>query len=145
MLVPRLNHHHRQQEMAKLILLFAALILGLVFNVLPDWDGTFMTPDPFYFFNFKYGGISYQTYIYMIAEYFIAGIFTWIIAAEETEYRWACQVFFWLVVFDFLDFILSYNSIWFHIGGLPVSMNVLKCFIFGLVILKEWIKDHSQI
>jgi hypothetical protein len=132
--------------MNKLLLLFLALIFGTVFNVLPNWDGvTFMTPDPFYFYDFgKDYGIAYQTYIYMICEYFVAMIFTWIIAAEAKEYKGAIQIFFWLVVVDLLDYLLTYNSIWFRVYSFPISMNILKVFIFGLVISREWIKTQSD-
>lgn len=132
--------------MGKLLLLLIALVFGMVFNVLPNWDGvTFMRPDPFYFYQFKKGtGIAYQTYVYMICEYFVAMIFTWIIAAESKEHRKALQVFFWLVVVDLFDYLLTYNSIWFRLYGFPVSMNIIKVFIFFLVISREWIRTQSD-
>jgi hypothetical protein len=126
--------------MNKLLLLFLTIILGLTYVILPDWDGSFMTPDPFPFFDFKIGGIAYQTYIYMICEYLVSLIFVGIIANEATEYRRAIQIFFLLVVVDLVDFLCNYNAVWFHLGSFPVSMNILKCGIFGLVILNVWIR-----
>lgn len=125
--------------MSKLILLFISLILGLVFVMLPDWDGSFMTPDPFPYFDFKIGGISYQTYAYMIAEYLVSLIFVGIIASDATKYRLSIWVFFWLVVADLIDYLLFYNAIWFYWGPVPVSMNTTKVFIFGLTIFYEWL------
>lgn len=132
--------------MSKLLLLLLALVFGIVFEVAPKWDGvTYMTPDPFLFYAFpKEQGIAYQTWVYMICEYLITMIFIGIIAQEAKEYRFAIWVFFWLVVIDLGDYLLTYNSIWFKIGWLPVSMNILKVVIFGLVILKEWINSIGR-
>ncbi len=128
--------------MSKLILLYLTIILGMVFVILPNWDGTFMKPDPFYFYDFGDGnGIAYQTYVYMIAEYFISLIFVGIIANEATKFKGAIWIFFGLIVVDLFDFLLCYNSIWFHLSGLPVSMNIVKGLVFGLVIFKEWLKE----
>lgn len=129
--------------MSKLLLLYLTLILGLAFVVLPEWDGSFMNPDPFILFDFKIGGISYQTYIYMICEYFVSLILVGVIANEASEYRGALWVFFWLIVADLVDFLLTYNSVWFHYGSFPVSMNMVKVFVFGGVILNEWIQKLS--
>lgn len=118
-------------------------MLGTVFEFAPAWDGiTYMTPDPFYFMDFPTGGICWQTYVYMICEYIVIMIFVGIIATEAKEYRLAIWVFFWLVFADLIDYLLTYNSIWFY-AGIPISMNVLKCFIFGITIFYEWTKDYK--
>ena len=122
--------------MNKLLLLFLTFIFGLLFLLLPtateavDW---------FLFYDIK---LTYQTHVYFICEKLVVIALAWIIAAEETKYKGACKVFFWLVVADLIDYLLSYSSIWFRVGGVPVSMNVLKAVIFGVVILREWIKQR---
>lgn len=129
--------------MSKLILLLLTFILGCVFMILPDWDGSFLNPDPFPFFDFSIGGICYQTYIFMIGEHLTMIILTYVIVKEALEYRAALWVFFGLVVVDLFDFLLSYNSVWYHFQGFPVSMNTLKVTIFGLAILNEWRKQFN--
>ena len=124
--------------MNKLLLLFVTLIIGLLFLVIP-------TTEPKDFFIFSDMKLSFQMHLYFICEKIILIILAWIIAAEDRHYRNALKIFFWLLVADLLDYCLSYNAIWFNIGWLPVSMNIVKIFIFGSIIAKEWIKDPSQI
>lgn len=137
---------------SKLGLLFLTLILGLSFVLLPNWDGvTYMNPDPFLFYDFGYSddgrrlGICYQTYVYMICEYLVSIIFVGIIAKETVEYRQAVFIFLVLLCADLFDFLLDYNSVWFYIQNIPVSMNTTKCVIFGLVIIRElWNKSTGR-
>lgn len=118
--------------MSKLILLFLVMVLGLVFLIPMET----IAVKRFFFSNVQ---ITLQTYIYFVCEKLVLIILVWIIVAEETKYRWACKVFFWLMVIDLVDFFATYNSIWFRLAGLPVSMNIVKCTIFGLIVAKEWI------
>jgi len=36
------------------------------------------------------------------------------------------RIYFFVLVIDFADFVLTYNSVWFHIGVIPISWNVLQ-------------------
>lgn len=87
--------------------------------------------------------ISIQAYVYFIFEHFQLMALCYIIAAEATVYRLSCQTFFWLQVADFADYLLSYNAIWFKLGLLPVSMNLIGVAVFGSVVLYERIKDND--
>ncbi|HEU5289072.1 MAG TPA: hypothetical protein VFU05_00420, partial [Cyclobacteriaceae bacterium] len=77
---------------------------------------------------------------YFICEKLILIILGYVVVTEASEYRGALQIFLWLLIADLVDYLLSYSSIWFHIGAFPVSMNVVKCVVFGLTILNVWIK-----
>lgn len=118
--------------MSKLILLYLTLIVGLFFLIAPEPIHTYD------FFLFSEMKLYSSTYIYFICERMVLVILSWIIYNESTEYRDALFVFFLLMCADVVDFLLCYNSIWFHIGAVPISMNVMKCFIFGIVILQTW-------
>lgn len=63
-----------------------------------------------------------------------------IIWNEATEYRDEIKIFVLLLVADFIDYLLTYNTAWFHIGEFPISMNIAKSTIFGLTILNAWIR-----
>lgn len=121
--------------MSKLLLLYSTIIVSLVFMVVPDNDITMGYP-------FSDMVVSVEYYIYSIFEKFVMIILAYIIWKEADKYEQALGIFFWLMVADLTDLMLSYNSIWFHIGTFPISMNILKCITFGLVILHAWTKKH---
>jgi len=121
--------------MNKLLLLFLTFIFGVAFLMLPPSTKSI---DWFLFADVK---LTYQTHVYFICEKLILIILAWIIAAEETKYKGACKVFFWLVVADLLDYLLTYSSVWFRVDGFPVSMNVTKACVFGFVIIREWFRQ----
>jgi hypothetical protein len=99
--------------------------------------------EPTDWFLFSDMKLTLKTHIYFMCEKIIMIILSWIIAAESRTYRGALQVFFWLMVVDFVDYLLSYGSIWFRLAGFPVSMNIVKCIVFGIVVSNEWIRTHS--
>jgi len=121
--------------MIKLILLYITLLTGIVFLIIPE---TTEAKDYFLFSDMK---LYFGTYVYFIFEKLILIVLAYVIAADETVYRKEVQVFFYLMLADLFDFVLTYNSIWFHIG-IPVSMNILKAIIFGIVITKAWIGNQ---
>lgn len=108
-----------------------------------------MTPDPFYFIDFpldengRQYTISKQTYVNMIGDHLCYIVITGIIAFGFKEKRKSLQVFFWLMVVNLFDYLLTYNAVWFHLSWLPVSCNTLMITIFGLITLNEWIKSFS--
>jgi len=122
--------------MNKILLLFLTFIFGLLFLLLPP---AIESRDWFLFSDVK---LTYQTHIYFICEKLVVIMLAWIIAAEETKYKGSCKVFFWLIVADLLDYLLTYSSVWFLVGVFPVSMNVTKAFIFGFIVVREWIKQQ---
>lgn len=82
------------------------------------------------------------TYMYFIGEKVILIILGFVVVTEESEYREALKVFVYLLIADLVDFLLCYNEAWFTIGSFPVSMNVVKCIVFGLTILYTWVKGQ---
>lgn len=122
--------------MSKLFLLYATFLVTLLFLVVPDNDVTIGYP-------FSDMRVSLEFYIYSLAEKLGILIFIYIIAKESTAYREAIWIFLWLSVLDLVDFLLNYSEVWFYLDGFPVSMNVVKCVIFGIVILNEiWKKSY---
>lgn len=109
------------------------MVVGLLFMLVPQNDIVMSFP-------FSTMTVSLEYYIYSIAEKCVLLIFAYIIANEATKYEHTIWVFFWLLCADLVDYLLTYSGIWFYSGGIPVSMNVVKCVIFGLLILNEWIK-----
>lgn len=117
-------------------LIFLSLVLGLVFLVLP-------TTEPKDFFLFSEMKLTFQTHVYFICEKLVLVILAYVISLMETKYPYSIRIFFWLTVADLTDYLLSYNSIWFT-AGIPISMNVLKCLIFGLTLFHEWTKTYRN-
>lgn len=126
--------------MTKVLLLVAIMLFGAVFLVIPRNNNP-----PMYalFLLDRDATISIQSYVYFIFEHFQLMALCYIIASEAKTYRLSCKTFFWLQVADFSDYLLSYNAIWFNLGLLPVSMNLMSVAVFGFVVLYERIKDND--
>lgn len=122
--------------MSKLILLYLTFVVGLVFLILPE---QISTKDYFPLYDIQ---MYLSTYVYFILEKSILILLAAIIYTEATEYKNELRVFIFLLIFDLIDYFLTYNTIWFHIGEFPVSMNTMKCFLFGLTILNAWTRKH---
>lgn len=124
--------------MSKLFLLYATILIGLVFMIIPNWY------TPIDFFLLSDTKISGASFVYFIGERSVLIILAYILAIEAKEFQNAMWVFYWLMVADLADFILTYNGIWFSFGHFPISMNILKATIFGFVIVNElWKKTIS--
>lgn len=123
--------------MSKLLLLFSTILVSLVFLLVPVNDVTMG-------FYFSDKTVSIEYYIFSIFEKVVLIIFAYIIANEATEYRQAIWIFFILMVVDLVDYLLTYSKVWFYSGSFPVSMNMVKVFVFGGVILHEklWKKSY---
>lgn len=66
-----------------------------------------------------------------------------IVAYESRLFRNELFSFAWLQFFDWIDYILTNNTPWFHIGILPISMNILSTTIFGFLIFMAWIRTRE--
>lgn len=100
----------------------------MVFQFLPD--NTY-AKDYFPLYDIK---LTFQTYVYFICEHLTFIVLTYIIASEARKYRQALTVFFYLQVLDLVDYLLTYNTTWFKIGSIPITMNSLSFLIFGLFV-----------
>lgn len=122
--------------MIKLALLYLTILASLVFTLVPS--------------GYKYGFplsdmiVSLEYYIYSIYEFIVIIILTGVIASDAIKYRFALWVFFGLMVADLIDWIICYNEIWFNVGQILVSMNILKSIIFGIIILNELWKQRTS-
>lgn len=121
--------------MSKLYLLYATLLIGMVFLLIPQNDITVGYP-------LSEMRVSLEYYIYELAERSSIIIFLFIIVKEEREYREALTIFFLLRCFDFADYLIGYNSPWFSIGSIPITFNIISVGVFGLVILNEIWKNR---
>lgn len=126
--------------MSKVLLLVAVMLFGAVFLVIPRNNNA---PTYALFPFVPEAKINIQSYVYFIFEHFQLMALCYIIASEAKTYRLSCKTFFWLQVADFGDYLLSYNAIWFNLGLLPVSMNLVSVVVFGFVVLYERIKDND--
>lgn len=117
--------------MIKLLLLYSTFLIGLLFLVLPD---TVYAKDYFLFSDMK---LYFGTYVYFICERLILVVLAYVVASEATKYREAIWIFFFLLCADVIDFLLTYNGVWFYVRSFPVSMNTTKSIVFGLVIIRE--------
>lgn len=123
--------------MSKLLLLFLTLVFSLIF-LLPESG---VKADFFLFADIK---LSLENHIYLISERGVLIIFSYIIFNEAAEYKNALFIFFLLMVGDLVDYCLTYNGVWFRINEFPVSMNIVKAFLFGGVILNEGWKNLTK-
>lgn len=124
--------------MSKLVLLYLTFVLGLVFLLVP------MKREMMDFFPFSDFEIYPVNHVYYICEKLIVIILAYIIATEATEYRKPLFIFLVLCIADLADYLLSYSAVWFRIGEFPVSMNIMKCILFGLTILNAWTRTLSK-
>jgi hypothetical protein len=134
--------------MWKLILLILVLFLSLMVTKLPD-TSLHMKPDPFLFHDFgkdQNGNqiyITYQAYLDMICGHLMLIILTGMIAKDSSEYSFALWSFCGLQVLDLVDFLLCYNSVWVHIGQLPLSMNMVIFTTFFFIVLHQGLKKFE--
>lgn len=109
----------------------------------------YMKPDPFPFIDFGLDSegnqvyISWQAYVDRICDYLILCIYTGLIAYYSPIEKRALLIFFILQCIDLVDFLLFYNALWSTVFGIELSMNLFKMSIFGLIILRQWIKSFS--
>lgn len=122
--------------MSKLLLLYCTFILGLLFMFIPD------KVEPYDYFLFSDMQLYFGTYIYFICEKIVLIVLSYVVVNEATEYRGVIWIFFWLVCADLVDFLLCYGEVWFSLGSVPVSMNVVKAFVFGVVLINEGCKKY---
>lgn len=116
--------------MGKILILFVILLFGIIVTAIPETS--FVD-----FFPFADQQISLQTH----ADYIFEGLakvgFAYLIYAEATKYRFPLFVFLTIQILDVVDYCLTYNGVWFHLGKFPVSMNTVGLTVFALSIIYE--------
>lgn len=125
---------------SRVILLALIMLFGAVFLIVPESNNA----PVFRLFPLNRAGeINVQTYMHDVFGHVQLMALSYMVAAESRIYRLSCIAFFWLQVADFLDYLANYNTLWFHLGLLPVSMNLLMPAVFGLVWIYELIKGDD--
>lgn len=111
----------------------------------------YMKPDPFPFIDFGLDSegnqvfISFQAYIDRICDYLTWMIWLGLLAYwAPHELKLLTWTLFGLIVFDLVDYLCFYNSVWGKVG-ISLSMNVVKAIVLSLIILYQWIKERSAI
>lgn len=125
--------------------LFFTLLLGTVHTF---FSTGYMAVDPFPFINFGLDSngnqvyISYQAYVDRICDYLIWIIWIGLLAYHVPKFlKFGVWAFFSFQVFDLVDYLLFYNSIWTNFVGVALSLNVVKSIVFGFVILRAWMRS----
>lgn len=114
------------------ILFFSVVILSQTFflylpinNGLIDW------------FPFSDTECTRQEYFYYLSEHLSFLCLFYFI------YRWHCQyikeleIILLILVVDFIDYLLTYNSVWVYLGKIPISWNTLQILLMGYAFLKS--------
>lgn len=83
--------------------------------------------------------ISIENYIYYLNEYLILVVAFHIIKTEATRFSTYYRFVFLALIFDVVDYLLTFNTEWFYIGMMPVSANVIiMVVLFVSFIFSAW-------
>jgi hypothetical protein len=117
--------------MTKVWVLLLTLSISTLFTHVPS-VGAIGFP-----FNEKYT-LNYHQYFYFLGEHLVIISMALIILDEAKEYRRALVVFVYLLLADFLTFILWYRD---PLSEYILTFNILKVVIFGIAVFYEIKKD----
>lgn len=116
--------------MNRAILVYVWFMLGLIFLATPRGQNF----QPFFLSSME---IPKEDYFYYLWDYAGKIILFLIIAEESKEY---VNYFWWMFrfqIFDTVDYMCTYNSVWFHVGLIPVSANTVGFVGLGLILLHD--------
>lgn len=114
----------------KIIFLFLCMVVGLAFEMVP-YDS-----EPVDLFLFAEIAMPFKTWLYFLLEHLVLVMLTYIIAFEAKTYVTACKAFFWLQVFDLIDYTLTYNTEWFGF----LTFNTVATIVFAAFIIFEYVR-----
>ncbi len=121
-----------------LVLIFAALVTREAWLVLrlfsPFLQGE-ITPFPFYPIT-----IAIETYAYFACYYLSMMIIAWAFVIIIPQYHTILSVWFFLQGIELIDYFLTYNTPWFTVVGVGVSITLVKFIILGILMIREWTK-----
>lgn len=117
-------------------LLGIVMVFGLIFELIPNPSEQSAKVDLFLFHDME---MAWQWYAYFTMEHVALIVLASLIPNlhRDNVVKW----FFILQVAQLADFWLTYNTTWFHIGLLPVSMNIAQIITFIAVVISESVKD----
>lgn len=116
----------------KIILIFGMLLLAKTVFLLIQEDRTVHN-----YFPFSKAQCTSEEWVYYGFEHLIwIYVFGLMVFTNLNSIKKELEYFFMVAVIDFADYLLTYNSIWFRIGQIPISFNVLQFLIIGYVFVK---------
>ena len=86
------------------------------------------------FFVFSDAKCTLQEYIYYMCEHMAFMYLYYFMFMEIKSVRRQLSFFFAMSVFDFFDYLLTYNSVWFRVLDVPISFNVLHVLFVCWVV-----------
>lgn len=122
--------------MKNALLVFLSLFISLIFLITPQ--GQYIDPFPFYDFR-----LYTEYYFYYLWEHVVILVLLHIISSEAREYRLFFTAVFWFQVLDLIDYCLTYNTAWGHIGRVPVTSNTLGAIILAGILIYEYYKAED--
>lgn len=122
-------------ERKAIILIFASLVLREGFLLFPANPGTF---DPFPYADVQ---IGLQLYAYFGFFYLSMAVIAWAFMLLLPAYSLVLTAWFFLQCAEVIDYFLTYNSAWFHIGDFGVSITVVKFTILAILIIWQWMRQ----
>lgn len=104
--------------------------MGVAFESIPY--GNTIHPFPF-----SATGIGLSTYIYFHIDKLIwVMVGSLLVSDSKSSERWTNVVFLSVLVFDWIDYALTCNQMWFEVG-FPVTGNLVKLLAFG-ILTRVW-------
>lgn len=81
-----------------------------------------------------------QNYVYHFFEKLFLVALTYVMATELTRYRFLLGVFVFFAI-DFVDFVLTFNHVWYMCGPFPIGWNTVGggIVVFGSLL---WVEDR---
>ncbi len=123
--------------MSKVILLALTMLFSMVFLAIPDGYSQYD------FFVFSDQKLTFQTYLYFLFQDITIAALSYIIAMESKEYFRLTVIYFWIQVAGLIDYVMSYNSVWFTVGPVPISVNTLGITAFAASCFHYFWKDSK--
>lgn len=91
--------------------------------------GDIVTPFPF-----SSKTLHMENYVYFLWEHAVRIVLFHVIHVESRSYQTFFKFMFWWQVIDTIDYLLTYNDIWFNIYYIPASANTVGFFIGALIL-----------
>lgn len=114
------------------------MVLGVIFELFPDQSLDSPKYDLWLFFDpvsngEDWGGLSWQQYAYFTMEHLSLMVLALLIYLETRRDKIAL-LFFGIQCAQLVDFWMTYNTTWFNIGKIPVTMNLVQIVVFTLAV-----------
>lgn len=78
--------------------------------------------------------ITFQTWIWFLTECLIKVVLTGLIWRDTTKYKKQVGWFLGFSIADTIDYLLTYNSVWFTLVGVAVSMNTVSAITLLTIV-----------